>query len=205
VREVRRQIAEAQSILTKEDPTRTQVTTGINTTYQQLDLALITETATLQSLQAKVSVLKGQLEDALREIQDLNNTELRMVSLQRELALQEAKYRKYSENREQARIDHALEMKKISNVNVVQPASASAEPVRPRKPLNLALGFFLGIFGGLGLAFFSEYLDHSIKTPQDVEEKLKLQLLASVPCLKKNKALHGHSPTALGRGLVTPD
>jgi succinoglycan biosynthesis transport protein ExoP len=58
------------------------------------------------------------------------------------------------------------------------------KPVKPRKALNLALGFFLGIFGGLGLAFFSEYLDHSIKTPQDVVEKVKLQLLASIPYLK---------------------
>jgi capsular polysaccharide biosynthesis protein len=47
------------------------------------------------------------------------------------------------------------------------------------------LGFLLGILGGIFLAFFSEYHDHSLKKPQDVEEKLNLPLLASIPVLKK--------------------
>jgi uncharacterized protein involved in exopolysaccharide biosynthesis len=185
VREIRRQIAEAQALLDKEEPTRTQVTTGINTTHQQLNLDLIKEMANLSSLEAKGRVLKTQQEAAREELKVLNNTEVKMVNLQRELSLLDGKYRKYSDNLEQARIDQAMESNKISNISVVQAATASMKPVRPRKVLNLALGFFLGIFGGLGLAFFSEYLDHSLKTPQDVEEKLDLQVLASIPFLKK--------------------
>lgn len=188
VQEVRRQIAEAQALLSKEEGTHTDVTTGINTTHQQLDLAMLSEMATLSSLEAKARVVSGQLIAARKEINELNDTELRLVNLQRELGLQDTKYRKYSENREQARIDQAMETTKISNISVIQKASASLKPVKPRKTLNLALGFFLGIFGALGLAFFSEYLDHSIKTPQDVEEKLELQLLASIPFLKKGRS-----------------
>ncbi len=185
VQEVRRQVAEAQAQLAKEEPTRTDVTTGINTTHQQLDLAMLSEMATLSSLEAKARVVNDQLNAARGEVKTINDTELRLVNLQRELGLQDTKYRKYSENREQARIDQAMEMTKISNISVIQKATASLKPVKPKKALNLALGFFLGLFGGLGLAFFSEYLDHSIKTPEDVEEKLQLQLLASIPYLKK--------------------
>ena len=146
---------------------------------------LIKEMGTLSSLEAKSRVLKTQQEAARAELMDLNNTEVKMVNLQRELGLLDVKYRKYSDNLEQVRIDQALETNKISNISVVQAATASLKPVRPRKALNLALGLFLGIFGGLGLAFFSEYLDHSLRTPQDVEEKLDLQVLASIPYLKK--------------------
>jgi uncharacterized protein involved in exopolysaccharide biosynthesis len=188
VTEVRRQIAEAQAQLDKEEGTRTETTTAINTTYQQLNLTLITENATLSSLEAKARVVNHQLDAARREVKEINEGELRIVNLQRELALQDVKYRKYSGNQEQARIDQALETNKISNISVVQRATASAEPVRPRKALNLALGLFLGLLGGLGLAFFSEYLDHSIKTPEDVEGELKLQLLASIPYMKKNRS-----------------
>jgi uncharacterized protein involved in exopolysaccharide biosynthesis len=187
VQEVRRQIAEAQAQLAKEEPSRTEVTTGINTTHQQLELALFSEMAALSSLEAKARVVNMQLSAARKEVNGINETELRLVTLQRELALQDTKYRKYSENREQARIDQAMETTKISNITVVQQATASAEPVKSRKGLNLALGFFLGIFGGLGLAFVSEYLDHSIRTPEDVEGELKLQLLASIPYLKKER------------------
>ena len=185
VQEIRRQIGEAQALLAKEEPTRTQVTTGINTNYQQVNLDLIKESATLSSLEAKTAVLRTQLWAAQAELKELNATEVKMVSMQRELSLLEAKYRKYSENLEQTRIDQAMETNKISNISVVQAATASMKPVRPRKALNLALGIFLGIFGGIGLAFFSEYLDHSLRIPQDVEEKLDLQVLASIPYLKK--------------------
>ena len=185
VQEVRRQIAEAQSLLAKEEATRTEVTTGINTTYQQINLALLTEMANLSSLEAKARVISQQLRAGRKEIQDLTETELRMVTLQREVALQDGKYRKYSEQLEQSRIDQALEINKISNISVVQTATVSQEPVRPRKALNLALGLFIAVIGALGLPFFSEFVDHSIKTPEDVEEKLRLQLLASIPYLKK--------------------
>ena len=186
VEEVRRQIAEAQAQLDKVEPTRTDITTGINTTYQQLEMAMLSEMPNLSSLEAKARVINDQLEAARKEVEEINDAELRMAKLQRELSLQEKNYRKYSENREQARIDQALEMKKISNISLIQQATAFMKPVKPRKVLNLALGFFLGLVGGLGLAFFSEYLDHSIRRPEDVEEKLQLQVFASIPYLKRN-------------------
>jgi uncharacterized protein involved in exopolysaccharide biosynthesis len=185
VKELRRQIAEALALLGKEEPTRTQVTTGINTTYQDLNLELIKESANRSSLEAKASVIKSQLGDARLEIAELNHTEVMMVGLQRELSLLDAKYRKYSENMEQARIDQALLSDKISNISVVQDPITSPEAISPRKVMNIAVGIFLGIFGGIGLAFVSEYLDHSLKKPGDVEEKLNLATLASIPLFKK--------------------
>ena len=180
VQEVRQQIAEAQALLANEKETRTQVTTGINPTHQQINLALLAEIANLSSLEAKSRVLDQQLMAGQTQIHDLTAAEMRMVNLQWELAMQDSKYRKYSEN-----LDQALETNKISNISVIQAATASMKPIKPRKALNLALGFILGILGGLGLDFFSEYLDHSIKTPQEIEEKVNLQILASIPYLKK--------------------
>jgi capsular polysaccharide biosynthesis protein len=49
--------------------------------------------------------------------------------------------------------------------------------------LNLILAIFLGAFGGLGLAFFMEYLDDKIEKIEDVEEILGLPVLASVPVM----------------------
>jgi len=185
VKEVRRQIEEANALLAKEEPTRTQVTTGINTAYQELNLDLIKENANLSSLEAKAKVITNHLNAARAELNELNNTEVKMGNFQRELSLLDAKYRKYTENLEQARIDQALMNNKISNVSVVQSATVSPVPIKPPKLLFFALGLFLGIFGGIALGFLSEYQDHSLKKPQDVEEKLSLPVLASVPVLKK--------------------
>jgi len=185
VKKVRRQIAEAQARLAKEEASRTEVMRGINTTYQQLNLALLTEMATLSYLESKDQAVKTQLEVAQGEIKDLTDAGGRMPDLESGLALGEMKSSKQAENLEQARTDQAVGMNTISNISVVQAAAASEEPVKPRKALIIVLGFLLAILGGIGLIFFCEYREHSIKTSQEVEAKFNIPVLASIPGLKK--------------------
>lgn len=66
-------------------------------------------------------------------------------------------------------------------VNVRQVAEPPSYPARPRVALNLMLGALVGLLLGLGLAFFIEYLDTSVKTMQDVENLLGLPVLAIIP------------------------
>ena len=54
-------------------------------------------------------------------------------------------------------------------------------PSRPRVMLNLALGIFFGLALGIGVAFFIEYLDTSVKTMEDIETYFGLPVLAVVP------------------------
>jgi len=54
-------------------------------------------------------------------------------------------------------------------------------PVRPRKALNILLAVVFGLLGGVGLAFFREYMDNTVKTPADVEYLTRLPALAVVP------------------------
>jgi len=55
----------------------------------------------------------------------------------------------------------------------------------------MILGVFVGLLMGVGLAFFVEYLDTSVKTMEDVENFLKVPVLAVVP---KNIGLLMHEP-----------
>jgi polysaccharide biosynthesis transport protein len=66
-------------------------------------------------------------------------------------------------------------------VSVKQVAEPSAFPARPRVGLNLALGGLIGLVLGVGLAFFIEYLDTSVKTMEDVENLLGVPVLAIIP------------------------
>jgi succinoglycan biosynthesis transport protein ExoP len=82
----------------------------------------------------------------------------------------------------------------VSVKQVAEPASSAA---RPRVGLNLMLGALVGIVIGLGLAFFIEYLDTSVKTMEDVESLLGVPVLAIIP--KNIRILHkeaGDSPDA---------
>ena len=74
-----------------------------------------------------------------------------------------------------------LALPKSSQVQIVEHAVPGVKPVRPNKPLNVILGVVIGLVVGVGLAFFIEYLDTSVKTIDDVERSLQSPVLGVIP------------------------
>ena len=74
-----------------------------------------------------------------------------------------------------------------NNIRVIDPAIAPEKPVRPRKLINLAIGLLGGGLLGLMLVFVLEFLDQSVKSSEDLEEKLGLPFLGFVPYEKLKK------------------
>ena len=66
-------------------------------------------------------------------------------------------------------------------VDVIDIAEPDARPVSPNLFLNVLLSIFVGLGAGVGLAYFIEYLDRSIKSADDIENQLKLKVLGLVP------------------------
>jgi capsular exopolysaccharide synthesis family protein len=78
-----------------------------------------------------------------------------------------------------------------SNIRVVDPALAPASPSRPQKARNILLAVLVGLVGGIGLALFREYLDNTVKSPDDIENLTGLPSLAVVPSLPGMNGHHG--------------
>jgi uncharacterized protein involved in exopolysaccharide biosynthesis len=72
-----------------------------------------------------------------------------------------------------------------SNIRIVEYASVPMHPVKPNKKRNLLLSIILGLFGGIGMAFFKEYLDQSVRTEEDVRGLLDLPVLSVIPIAEK--------------------
>ena len=97
--------------------------------------------------------------------------------------------------REEARLSLA-KLEKGVKIKVISPAVKPSEPVKPKKILNIILALFLGLFGGLGLAFFIEYFDHTITTPDELERYVGITALGSVPEIKMDISTNGKAVQA---------
>lgn len=178
--EKRQQIKDAEAALSKEKETMTEVTTGLDSNFQELQLNLQNERAQAGAETARRQVVEGQLTQAKTDLANLAGKEVELTRLTREVQLLEGDYRNYRDNLHRARVSAALDIDKVSNVSVVQPATLPLDPVKPRKALNITLGIMLGLFGGVFLAFVFEYLDDSLNNKEDVEKWLGVPVLAVV-------------------------
>jgi polysaccharide biosynthesis transport protein len=152
-----------------------------------MQITLLNEKAILVSLEAQARAQKDQLEAAYQDLKTLNRNSGKIGKLERGIAIQETNYSKYLGNLHAAHVDQVLEKESISNIRIVQEATYPVEPITRGKVKLAVLGLFFGIMGGFGLAFVAESMDHTLKNPGDVEEKLNLQPLAAIPKVRSNR------------------
>jgi capsular exopolysaccharide synthesis family protein len=81
----------------------------------------------------------------------------------------------------------ASEQTQAVNIWVVKKADLPGTPSSPRKKRNMALALILGLFGGIGMAFFIEYLDNTVKSANDIEQRFGLPILGIVSAPKKGQ------------------
>lgn len=72
-----------------------------------------------------------------------------------------------------------------NNISIVDRAQVPRQRFKPSLTLNLAIGLLLGLILGVLVAFVLEFLDDTLKTPEDIEQRLKLAVLGIVPRLHK--------------------
>ena len=98
---------------------------------------------------------------------------------------------------------------KAQNMRVVDTAVVPRSPVKPRVVLTLFLGLLGGLGVAIGLAFFVNYLDDSIKSQDDIETYLRLPFLGYIPNIKTNSVLerdlqaHLHPQSNAAEGFRT--
>lgn len=86
--------------------------------------------------------------------------------------------------------ERAMQLMKVENVQIVDKAEIPDKPVEPNKKMNVAIGFVLGLMGSLGIVFLIEYLDNTIKTPEDVAKYTELTVIGAIP---KYELLQGNA------------
>ncbi|HPG38202.1 MAG TPA: polysaccharide biosynthesis tyrosine autokinase [bacterium] len=138
----------------------------------------------LQALKPKVTELEKILKRYNKQLDSLPEKSLKLARLVRSAQVQEKIYIMLQEKYQESRI---TEVGQLGNVRIIDWAKEPEEPVKPKKKVNLILGFFLGLGLGIGIAFVMDYLDNSINTMEDVE-RLRLPLMATIPFIKPEQS-----------------
>jgi capsular exopolysaccharide synthesis family protein len=133
----------------------------------------------VDSLQKRVENMKAEVQIA--QSNDIVKMEESRPYFEKKRELEELQQLRRILNMRTASEKIDTELPKTAMVQIVNNAVAGTRPVRPNKPLNIALGIIIGLVVGVGLAFFIEYLDTSVKTIDDVERSLGAPVLGVIP------------------------
>ena len=165
--------------------TTAQVFRDMNEAQQLGRYTALKDSLTSQIQEVEQDIASTQIElDALRG--PLSPTEeARRTQLQTTLAQYRGNYTSLTNNLTQVRL---AEAQATSGIVVAQEAEAPTAPVRPRTAANTALAAVVGALLALGMAFFIEYLDDTVKSPDDVEQ------VAQVPTLGLIARIEGKEP-----------
>ena len=136
---------------------------------------------------AKENSLKAALAKQKKDSLELNQKAIEYGVLRREAESARHMYELLIKRFKETSLTEDM---KTGNIRIIDRAEVPEDPVKPKKKLNVFLAIILGLFTGIGLAFFFEYLDNTIKTPEDVKQHLNIPYLGLIPLFStENKGI----------------
>jgi succinoglycan biosynthesis transport protein ExoP len=135
--------------------------------------------AQVQAMKASLDTLRASLSNSIAADQEAAARGQPYWQAKRDLEDRREFHKLLQAKIESEKLD--LEIPKTQMVSIVDPAVPGKAPVKPNKALNIVLGIVVGLLVGVGLAFFIEYLDTSVKTIDDVERALQAPVLGVIP------------------------
>jgi len=146
----------------------------------------------LKSERKVIAAREQTLEKTISEFEsdalDSSSKELAYTILQRNVTTSQNLYDMMVSRVKESNI---LQTSGTSNLRVVEKASVPVTPVSPNKKRNFLLSLVLGLFGGIGLAFFLEYLDQTLRTEDDIRNGFGLPVLSVIPFADQSHATYG--------------
>jgi capsular exopolysaccharide synthesis family protein len=186
-----REYAEKQTLFKEDYPAMVQLRAQLDKARQEYD-KLVDETVTrarelarteyytaLRRERALQDVLQGQKTAAM----DLNSNAIEYNNIYVEVETKRQLLDGLLKRQNETEMTSRLQSERVSNIRIVDRALPPGGPFVPNHSKNAAMGLFLGLFAGVGLAFLLEYMDRSIRSVKQVEQYLKLPALGLIPAI----------------------
>ncbi len=134
----------------------------------------------IRPLQLKIEALRRQMQEVDGRTLTFGRNSVQLEDLKREVAANEANYSIYLKKVEEARISENMDERRMTNITIVQRPSVPAVPDGKKRTRVLSVGLLMSLALGLGVAFIFESVPQTFSTPESVERKLSVPLLAAL-------------------------
>jgi polysaccharide biosynthesis transport protein len=195
VQEIKQQIAQLGAekgrllqTRTENHPDVTRVTAQLENTKARLrtetNKVLQSIATEYRSALAEEQNLSASLEDQKRQTMDLNRKNINYSILQREAEGERHVYNALLQQEKELRV---VSNSRANNVQLMDAAEVPGGPYTPNHGRDWLMALVLGLALGVAFAYTVEYLDDTVKIPDDVTRRLKLPLLGLVPAVSGGK------------------
>ena len=161
-------------------------------TAQQIQRVITSITKEYEVALANVQALERSMGQQEQQIQGINRKEYQLKVLDREVEVNRQLYDLFLTRFKETDISQDVQALQSTVGRIVDPALVATTPYKPQKKRIVMISLILGFLFATMLAFLLEYLDNTIKNADDVEQKLGIPLLGTLPKLKIRKKEEFH-------------
>jgi succinoglycan biosynthesis transport protein ExoP len=186
--DLQRQKAQLSERYMEKHPEVLKVNAQLSDAQRQLELetakALQAVTNEYQRALLEERTLAANLEDAKTDVKDLSKLSVSYNVLEREARSNRTVYEALLQRQNELRVSSNSQ---ANNVRVVERAEVPGAPVRPTGRRTWLLSIAVGLVAAVAVAYGLDYMNDTIKTPDDVARHLKLTLLGLIPSVRGDK------------------
>ncbi|MBX2846819.1 MAG: AAA family ATPase, partial [Acidiferrobacterales bacterium] len=150
----------------------------LNLQRQQLRSRFTAQHPNVTSIDSQIRAITQERNELQAAVNTLPNTQQRFVTLTRNVDVNSKLYTSLLVRAQELNIALASA---VSDVNVLDTATVSIEPVKPRKPVSLLIATLLGLFAGVFLSLVKESFAKGVEDPDELETVLGVPVLVTIP------------------------
>ena len=167
---------------------------------EQVSKAKSNSLATYQTALRQEQALDNDLTALKREAIDQNSAAVEYTNLKVEIQTRRDLLDELMRKQSETEVAVRLQDTRQSNIRIIDKALVPGGPFQPSLRKDVSYGLLLGLLFGIGCAVLIEFLDRTVKTPEEVERKLGLPMLAVIQDLAESGKAYGYSGYGYGYG-----
>ena len=140
----------------------------------------------IKAIDQQIAALNAEIENVTENVRKMPELEQQLLTLTRNVKVNSEMYVNLLNSAQQLRL---VKEGKVGNVRVIDEAVTPGAPIKPKKPLILALGLALGLMLGVALAIVRSLMNPGIKEAHEIEQGLGMHVFATVPRSQQQAAL----------------